>query len=352
MSDRAARLTPPPTEPRPSSGLGAVPDPALPGTAAPLAPNASAGAAPGPVTAFPVTAFLVPPAVARRHRPPGPTAALAARASMATRRRHTGAAAARLTRVGLGLLQQWGAILSLLGLHLAAATRTAQRAQGQTARRHRCSRERGVVRPGPARSRSALPGPARLGSTELGFSFLRRRGRSALRRRGRAAAAAAPGDHVTGRGGRKRLQRRAGAGPPSAAIFSEGSRPLAPCLSFSLSFSLPLAEESATKAGTDGQWVSLCAMSRLLTEKLLIVRTNLIRLIHRRRLLLSEGERPLGAGTLRQPQWRAEKGRLQVQALGLSVTTEMTFNNKLHYLQQMIFLLSMCVQCATPGVRF
>lgn len=232
MSDRAARLTPPPTEPRPPSGLGAVPDPAPPGTAAPLAPNASAGAAPGPVTAFPVTAFLVPPAVARRHRPPGPTAALAARASMATRRRHTGAAAARLTRVGLGLLQQWGAILSLLGLHLAAATRTAQRAQGQTARRHRCSRERGVVRPGPARSRSALPGPARLGSTELGFSFLRRRGRSALRRRGRAAAAAAPGDHVTDRGGRKRLQRRAGAGPPSAAIFSEGSRPSLPASLF------------------------------------------------------------------------------------------------------------------------
>lgn len=41
-----------------------------------------------------------------------------------------------LTRAGLGLLQQRGAVLSLLGLHL-AATRTAQRAQGQTAVRHR-----------------------------------------------------------------------------------------------------------------------------------------------------------------------------------------------------------------------
>lgn len=118
----------------------------------------------------------------------------------------------------------------------------------------------------------------------------------------------------------------------------------------SLAPSLPLAEEGAAKAGTDGPWVSLCAMSRLLREKLLIVGTKLLRLIHHKRLLLNEGERPLGAYTLRQA--RAEKERLQVQALGLSVTTEMPFNNKLHYLKQVIFLLYMCVQCATPGVRF
>lgn len=81
---------------------------------------------------------------------------------MATRRRHTGAAAARLTRVGLGLLQQWGAILSLLGLHLAAASRTAQRAQGQTARRHRCGRQRGPARLGSAQLSSAKLGLAQL----------------------------------------------------------------------------------------------------------------------------------------------------------------------------------------------
>lgn len=43
---------------------------------------------------------------------------------------------APLTRAGLGLLQQRGAVLSLLGLHL-AITRTTQRAQSQTAVRHR-----------------------------------------------------------------------------------------------------------------------------------------------------------------------------------------------------------------------
>lgn len=96
---------------------------------------------------------------------------------MATRRRRTEAAAARLTRVGLGLLQQWGAILSLLGLHLAAATRTAQRAQGHTARRHRCGRERGAARPDPAWLSSSQPGSARLCSAPalLSFSSPRRR---------------------------------------------------------------------------------------------------------------------------------------------------------------------------------
>lgn len=43
---------------------------------------------------------------------------------------------APLTRAGLGVLQQRGAVLSLLGLHL-AARRTAQRAQGHSAGRHR-----------------------------------------------------------------------------------------------------------------------------------------------------------------------------------------------------------------------
>lgn len=41
-----------------------------------------------------------------------------------------------LTRAGLGLLQQRGAVLSLLGLHLTAC-RAAQRVQGQAASRHR-----------------------------------------------------------------------------------------------------------------------------------------------------------------------------------------------------------------------
>lgn len=107
---------------------------------------------------------------------------------MATRRRHTGAAAARLTRVGLGLLQQWGAILSLLGLHLAAASRTAQRAQGQTARRHRCGRQRG-----PARLSSAQLSSAWLSSARLYFPPPPLPASSALPRRGRAAVAAAPG---------------------------------------------------------------------------------------------------------------------------------------------------------------
>lgn len=131
---------------------------------------------------------------------------------MATRRRHTGAAAARLTRVGLGLLQQWGAILSLLGLHLAAASRTAQRAQGQTARRHRCGRQRG---------------PARLSSAQLGFTFPRRRSPPArLCPAGAGQRRSQPRGSCDRRGGRKRLQRHAAAGPPSAAIFSEGGRSL------------------------------------------------------------------------------------------------------------------------------
>lgn len=173
VSDRAARLTPPPTEPRPLSGLGAVPDPAPPGTAAPPAPNATGE------QRSPRTRHRCPRHHCPRHRchrcprhagsgtaapTPGPTAALAAHASMATRRHHPGAAAARLTRVGLGLLQQWGAILSFLGLHLSAATRTAQRAQGQTARRHCCGRERGPARLDLARLCSVL----------LAFSFPRR----------------------------------------------------------------------------------------------------------------------------------------------------------------------------------
>lgn len=63
MSDRAARLTPPRTEPRPLSGLGAVPDSAPPGTAAPPAPNAAAGRAgqpPGPSPLFPSLLFSSP----------------------------------------------------------------------------------------------------------------------------------------------------------------------------------------------------------------------------------------------------------------------------------------------------
>lgn len=87
--------------------------------------------------------------------------------------------------------------------------------------------------------------------------------------------------------------------------------------------------------------MSLCAMSRMLREKFLLVRTNLFRLVYHKRLLLSEGERPHGP--------RKEYSRCR---RWVSVMTEMLFNNKLQYLQQSFCSVCVCVQCVTPGVRF
>lgn len=112
---------------------------------------------------------------------------------------------AYLTRAELGVLQQRGAILSFLGLHLVPAARSAQRAQRQLAGRHRREAQTRLAAPQP--TGTAPPCPA------------------ALCPAGAGQRPPQPGGHVMGADGRKRPQPQLGAapGPSAAAIFGKGS---------------------------------------------------------------------------------------------------------------------------------